>query len=141
MQEEVHKEMMSEGVAKKPNKQWYTKEWIVVDNEQEGIGLEIEYELIRTHRLMFVNEVGSNTSQAKDGNVGGEKFLSISGGQLQICASTKDDHFTVLGVTAANGKSSSLCNHLRLRSLGGRMGSWSGSICGMGRRRGIHERQ
>ena len=96
MQEEVHKEMMSEGVAKKPNKQWYTKEWIVVDNEQEGIGLEIEYEIIRIHRLMFVNEVGSNTSQAKDGNVGGEKFLSISGGRPQICASTKDDHFTVL---------------------------------------------
>ena len=47
--------------------------------------------------------IGSNTSQANDGNAGGEKFLCISGGQPQIRASTKDTHFTVLGFTAAKG--------------------------------------
>jgi hypothetical protein len=52
---------------------------------------------------LFVDEVSSNTSQAKDGNVGVEKFPCISGGRPQILASTKDAHFTVLGFTAANG--------------------------------------
>ena len=50
-----------------------------------------------------MDEVGSNTTQAKDGNVGGEKRLSATGQQPQIRSATKDSHFTVLGFTAANG--------------------------------------
>ena len=51
-----------------------------------------------------MDEVGSNTTQAKDGNVGGEKRLSATGQRPQILLkATKDSNFTVLGFTAANG--------------------------------------
>ena len=104
MYKDVYKEMVAGGVARRnPSKQWYSKEGLVVE-EQEAFGLASEYELIRPDRLLFVDEVGSNTSQTKDGNVGGEKFLCIAGGRPQIRASTKDAHFTVLGFTAANGQ-------------------------------------
>ena len=53
----AHKELASGVARKNPNKQWYSKEGTVVENEQEGFGLDTEY--------------GSNASQAKDGNVGG----------------------------------------------------------------------
>jgi hypothetical protein len=59
----------------------------------------------RPDKLVFVDEVGSNTSTTKDGNVGGEKFLCEASGRPQIKAATKDSHFTVMGFTAATGES------------------------------------
>ena len=49
-----------------------------------------------------MDEVESNTSQAKDGNVGGEKRLSATGQQPQICSATTVSHIIVLVFTAAN---------------------------------------
>jgi hypothetical protein len=54
--------------------------------------------------LVFVDKVGSNTSQTKDGHVGGQTYLCTKEGRPQQRAATKDAHFTVLGFTAANGK-------------------------------------
>jgi hypothetical protein len=62
------------------------------------------FELIHPEWLVFVNEVGSNTSQTKDGNVGGQTYLCTKEGCMQQRAATKDAHFTLLGFTAANGK-------------------------------------
>jgi len=56
------------------------------------------------HKLLFVDEFGSNTSQAKDGHCGGEKVLVPTKLQLQIYSTTKDSHFTVLGFTAASSE-------------------------------------
>jgi hypothetical protein len=53
--------------------------------------------------MIFVDEVGNNTSQAKDGQVGEQTYLCSKDVQPQQRASTKDTHFTVLGFTAANG--------------------------------------
>ena len=50
-----------------------------------------------------MDEVGSNTSATKDGNIGGEKFLCERFARPQINAATKDAHFKVLGFTAATG--------------------------------------
>jgi hypothetical protein len=33
--------------------------------------------LVKPEYLVFVDEVGNNTNQEKDGNIGGEKFLCI----------------------------------------------------------------
>ena len=54
---------------------------------------------------MVVDKVGSNTSQAKDGAVGGQTYLCTKDGHPQQRAATKDSHFTVLGFTVTNGKS------------------------------------
>ena len=72
--------------------------------ENESLGCQSAYELIHPEWLVFVDEVGSNTSQTKDGRVGGQTYLCMKEGRPQQRAATKDAHFTVLGFTAANGK-------------------------------------
>jgi hypothetical protein len=42
--------------------------------------LKSEYFLLYPEKLLFADEVGKNTSQANDGNVGGEKSLCFAGG-------------------------------------------------------------
>jgi len=79
------------------------KEGVVVLEEKDALGLQTKYNLICPDRLLFVDEVGSNTSQTKDGNVGGELFLCGKGERPQQRSAHKDAHFTVLGFTAANG--------------------------------------
>ena len=52
----------------------------------------------------MVDKVGSNTSQAKDGNCGGEKYLVPNELRPQIKAACKDTQFTILGFTTASGE-------------------------------------
>ena len=104
MYEQVYKEMVAGGIAVDfPKKECLNKEGVVVLEEKDALGLQTKYNLIRPDRLLFVDEVGSNTSQTKDGNVGGELFLCGKGERLQQRLAHKDAHFTVLGFTAANG--------------------------------------
>lgn len=51
----------------------------------------------------FVNEVGCNTSQKSNGNVGGEKFIIDKNSRALTCTSYQDCLFTVLGFTNALG--------------------------------------
>ena len=54
---------------------WNNKEGGVFETEQEAFGLQTKYTFTRPDKLLFVKKVGSNaTSQAKDGQIGGEKF-------------------------------------------------------------------
>ncbi len=85
------------------NKEWLNKEGVVVLEEKDALGLQTKYNLICPDRMLFVEKVGSNTSQTKDGNVGGELFLCGEGEQPQQRSAHKDAHFTILGFTAANG--------------------------------------
>ena len=55
-----------------------------VVNKENSVGCESEYELVHLNLLLFVDEVGSNTSQAKDGKVGGDFF----------CVQNTADHST-----------------------------------------------
>ena len=50
-----------------------------------------------------MDEVGDNTSQKGDGNNGGELHVCGIGMTPQKKESTKDEHFTLLGITALNG--------------------------------------
>ena len=102
---EVYKEMVKGGIAVRlDNKVCMTKEGETVEeNDANRLGLATRYKVVRPDRLLFVDEVGSNTSQTKDGNVGGEKFLCEALQRPHTRAATKDSHFTVLGFTAATG--------------------------------------
>ena len=62
-----------------------------------------QYTLIHPEKFLFLDEVGSNTSQKSDGHCGGEKFLVPENIRPQIHAAVKDSHFTVLSFTAATG--------------------------------------
>jgi len=75
MYEQVYKEMVAGGIAVElPNKEWLNKEGVVVLEEKDALGLQTKYNLICPDRLLFVDEVVSNTSQTKDGNVWGSYF-------------------------------------------------------------------
>ncbi len=50
---------------------WQNEAGEVVNSEKEAHGCQSQYELIHPNFLVFLDEVGSNTSQAKDGAVGG----------------------------------------------------------------------
>ena len=53
---------------------------------------------------IVADEVGGNTSQKDDGKIGGERWLTELGTIPQRKISTKNKHYTVLGLTLLNGK-------------------------------------
>jgi hypothetical protein len=52
--------------------------------------------------VLFVDEVGANTSQKEDGNIRGSKFVVVRGMRPQEWNSYSDSYLTVLGLTVAN---------------------------------------
>ena len=78
MYREVYKDMVKGGIAVRllDNKVFMSKEGEAVEeNDANRLGLATRYKVVRPDRLLFVDEVGSNTLQTKDGSVGGERFL------------------------------------------------------------------
>ena len=107
MYDEVYREMADSGIASKVDFKLSLDKGgeIVEDPTKDAFGLRTQYLLTHPEKLLFVDEeVGSNTSTTKDGNVGGEKFLCGVMSRPQVKAATKDSHFTVLGFTAATGE-------------------------------------
>jgi hypothetical protein len=87
------------------------KQGEIVEHSKEAFGLKAQYLIQRPNKLVFVDEVGSNTCTTKDGYAGGEKFLFQADARPQIKAATKDSLFTVLGFTAVTGKPV-MCNYI-----------------------------
>ena len=105
MYDGIYHEMACSGIANElATPVFLNKEGEIVETKEESFGLPTKYIISRPDKLLFVDEVGSNTSTTKDGNVGGEKFLCEASARPQIKAATKDAHFTVLGFTAATGE-------------------------------------
>ena len=101
MYDEVYREMADGGIASKVDRKIYLdKKGQIVEHKEDSYGLPTQYLML----LVFVDEVGSNTSTTKDGNVGGERFLCEAMARPQIKAAMKDSHFTVLGFTAGTGE-------------------------------------
>ncbi len=105
MYSEVYSQLVESGLAVKHNEAVFRDEnGCVVEDEESAVGLKSPYELIHPEWLIFVDEVGSNTAQTKDGQVGGQLFLCGKDARPQQRAAVKDSHFTVLGFTAASGE-------------------------------------
>jgi hypothetical protein len=102
--QEVYQQMVESGIASKFDAPaWFDKSGNIIEEEDEAFGLKSSYYLVHPDdKLLFVDEVGSNASQANDGKIRGEKLLCISGGRPQERA--KDAHFTMLGYTTASGE-------------------------------------
>jgi hypothetical protein len=83
MYNEVYTSLVDSGLAvKHVTPRWRNNAGEVV-NKENAVGCESEFELIHTNWLIFIDEVGSNTSQVEGGNVGGEKFLCSKQGRPQ----------------------------------------------------------
>lgn len=103
MYEEVYTELVASGLALKHQESyWRNEAGEVVELEKDAVGCQSAYMLIHLEWLIFIDEVGSNTSQANSGNAGGEVFFCTKGGRPQQHAATKVAHFTMLGFTATN---------------------------------------
>ncbi len=97
--------MVKAGIAiKQTDKVCLNTDGEMTTNKNTATGLPTRYIMCKPDKLIFVDEVGLNTSTTKDGNVGGgEKFLREANQRPQVRAATKDSHFTVLGFTTATG--------------------------------------
>ena len=71
------------GWCEHPEAQWRDKNGDVVETEDEAFGCKTRYELIHPDHFIFVDKVGNNTSQAKDGQVGGQTYLCSKDGRPQ----------------------------------------------------------
>jgi hypothetical protein len=86
MYQEVYEEIVKGGIAVKNT----DKEVLnavgesAADTDAAAFGLPTRYRMCRPDKLIFVDEVGSNTSTTKDGNVGGEKFLCHAKSRPQV---------------------------------------------------------
>ena len=81
---------------------WMNREGEKVD-EDDAFGCKVSHIISRPDMILCMDEVGSNTCQKGDGNVGGEKFICpVEYTPREIC-STTDKHWTLLGLTAFDG--------------------------------------
>jgi hypothetical protein len=81
MYDEIYSQLVEVGLAvKHPEPVWCNKDGNVVNKEHLTVGLKSAFELIHPDWLIFVDEIGCNTSQTKDGQVCGEKFLCAADG-------------------------------------------------------------
>jgi hypothetical protein len=107
MYDEVYKELVKAGIASMlpatEDSKHFNKKGEIVHETNDAFGLPTRYIMKRPDKLIFVDEVGSNTNTSKDGNIGGEKFLCKVNSRPQIRVATKDSHFTVLGFTTVLG--------------------------------------
>jgi len=89
MYNEVYSSLVKAGLAVKHDELvWRNAAGDIVAKE-EALGHKSAYELIHPEMLVFVDEVGSNTSQTKDGHVGGQTYLCTKEGRPQQRAATR----------------------------------------------------
>ena len=74
--------------------------------EDERFGLKQDIKITHPHYIMFADETGCNTSQKKDGHVGGTKLIVEKGTvpQVMFMSSDTDHKFTLLPFTSASGE-------------------------------------
>ena len=66
------------GIASKVDRKvLLDKEGLIVEDREDPFGLPTQYQLQRPDKLIFVDEVGSNTSTTKDGHLGGVRNSSV----------------------------------------------------------------
>ena len=72
--------------------------------EDERFRVVQEIKIIHPDYIIFADKTGCNTSQKKDGQVGGRKLVVEKGTVLQVMSSDSDHKFTCLPFTSASGE-------------------------------------
>jgi hypothetical protein len=104
MYNDVYEGLWEAGIAEKLDEAlWRDKDNNIVVTQGEAYRRKTEYSLLHTEYIVMVDEVGENISQKGDGNIGGQTFMVASDMRAQVQNYFKDNHFTVLGFTVANG--------------------------------------
>ena len=87
-----------------PEPVWMNEKGEVVDNEEDAMGCKVSIDIHRPDMMVMFDEVGCNLSQEGDNSNGGESYLCGVADQAYQSSATKNNHFTVLGVTSLDGK-------------------------------------
>jgi hypothetical protein len=118
MYDVIYDNMVNAGIASKLDQEVFMNaDGMVVDNPannhnfdiipnspDRALGLPCNIKIIHPEYLLFFDETGCNTNQKKDGHNGGQKFGCGRRMTPKQISSTRDRHFTVLGLTAATGE-------------------------------------
>jgi hypothetical protein len=96
--------------------------------EDKPLGLPCDTKIIHPEYLLFFDETGCNTNQKKDGHYGGEKLVCARGMTPKQICSSRDKHFTVLGLTAATGEPVLCVVIFASEKKGGVVANWSEGI-------------
>ena len=100
----IYDEMIDAGIAERRASPRYTDRVGNEVEESQRFGLKQDTKIIRPEYLLFADETGCSTSQKKDGQVGGTKYLCKKGTMPQMTACTNDHRFTVLPFTSSSGE-------------------------------------
>jgi len=104
MYEVIEEEFIRVGVAVRlPEPVWMDEEGNHVEKGNAD-GCKVNINIIKPEMCIVADDVGGNTSQKDDGKIGGEQWLTESDTIPQRKISTKNKHYTVLGITLLNGK-------------------------------------
>ena len=102
--DQIGEEMEDSGVATKLNEPvWMDKSGEEVD-EDDFFDCKVTRMITRPDMCLVVDEVGGNTNQKGDGNVGGELQLCESEKTPQQQINIKYKHYILLGLTVLTGK-------------------------------------
>ena len=71
--------------------------------ESSGLGCRVTHNFTKPEMCIVMDEVGGNTSQKGDGQIGGELLVCAKGMMPQKRIHTSDRHWTLLGLTLLNG--------------------------------------
>jgi hypothetical protein len=104
MYDQVYDRMEYAGVAVRLEEPIWVDKNQQPASEENAFGRKVTHLLTRPDMVVFVDEVGSNTSQEGDGAIGGELKICAKGLVPRESATTNNHHFTVLGFTAATGE-------------------------------------
>jgi hypothetical protein len=105
MYHECCEKMVESKIAiKTAEENWLDKYGVVVEEEHLAFGRKTKYQMIQPNYLVFVDEVGDNTSQKDDGNIAGTKYIVGRKNRALMRAAQNDYHFTMLGFSLANGR-------------------------------------
>ena len=100
----IYDELVEGGVAINLDNPVFTYRSGKEVEEDERFGLKQDIKITHPHYIMFADETGCNTSQKKDGHVGGTKLIVEKGTVPQVMSSDTDHKFTLLPFTSASGE-------------------------------------
>jgi hypothetical protein len=105
MHDGVYEKLAEAGIADDlADERWLDIHGNIVETESEAYGRKMKYLLRHPEKLLFVDEVGDNISKKGDDNAGVQNFTVETDMRAQVRNSFKDNYFTVLGFTAADGR-------------------------------------
>ena len=82
---------------------WMDRDGNVVD-EKTSFGCKVTHRITRPEMVICFDELGGNTSQKGDGHVGGQLLLCETGKTPQVKISTRDKHYTIMGLATLTGE-------------------------------------